>query len=101
MKWPDILHAPEERRTRATLSHFFGRRQDGLLPSTGPLWRSAHCTEAATQYLSQKLAGVYAITFEEQPDNPEDLEEHKARHRLLFRKSIEKFRKIGGLFHKK
>jgi hypothetical protein len=86
-KWPDILHAPEEQRTRTTLSRFLGDQQTGLLPSTGPLWRSAHCTETATKYLRGRVAGVYAITFEEeQPKQTEASMEHKEKQ-ALFKKA--------------
>ena len=104
-KWPDILHGPEEPRTRATLSHFFGSQQEGLLPSTRSIWRSAHCTEAATQYLSRNVAGVFAVAFEpeqpNQPAQPEASEKHKEK-KGLFKKSIDQITdKMGTLRHGK
>ena len=100
-KWPDIPHAPEEPRTRATLSHFFGSQQAGLLPSTGPLWRSAHCTEAATQYLRGNVAGVFAVAFEQEQPKRTEAKEHKEKQGL-FKKAVDKMvDKIGTLRRKK
>jgi hypothetical protein len=73
--WPDILHAPEEQRTRLTLGQFF--RGQGLLPSTGPIWRSAHCTEDAMQYLRGRVAGAFAVTFEQELPQKETKKKEK------------------------
>ena len=106
MTWPDILHAPEHSRTSSTLYHFFGNYRAGFLPSYGPLWRSAHCSEAAIQYLRGNIARVFAITFErERSDVPEAAEEkpkEAKKERRIFKKVSSIFTgKIGTLHRKK
>ncbi|KAK2798309.1 hypothetical protein FQN50_008865 [Emmonsiellopsis sp. PD_5] len=62
--WPDVLHAPEVEATRAALAPYTGEYGQGLLPATGPMWRSAHCTFPAVDALDTCRAGIFAVTFE-------------------------------------
>lgn len=63
--WPDILHAPEYPDMRSALARFNGPHNEGLLPPSGPLWRSAHCTHAATDKLQEKFHRAFAIAIDE------------------------------------
>ncbi|KAK2789198.1 hypothetical protein FQN52_006290 [Onygenales sp. PD_12] len=65
--WPDVLHAPETAEARAALGPYLGGYGQGLLPATGDMWRSAHCTVAATRTLSAHRDGIFAVTFEHLP----------------------------------
>jgi hypothetical protein len=79
-----IYYMPLKIRTESTLSHHF-RGGVGLLPSTGPFWRTAFCTEKAIEHLCGRVAGVFAIVFEqeaseeEQPGSREEAPKEKKR----------------------